>query len=157
MALIDLPTGAVFPPIDIWNLLYNYHYSPGPQINKYKADPNTSLTDRRELMHFGPWNGTFTPQPAPWIWWNWQNPPDPRIGAITPEPSPWITALSPFVLSNPHAANDAEKRPTPEEQKAQETAFYDAVIDQIQLQIKNLHNLVEYYAGQKQKLEREPA
>ena len=70
--------------------------------------------------------------------------------AITPQPSPWFAA-------NPHAANDAEKRPAPEEQKAQETAFYDAVIDQIQLQIKNLHNLVEYYAEQKQKLEREPA
>jgi hypothetical protein len=53
--------------------------------------------------------------------------------AISPQPSPWFAA-------NP-----------------QETAFYETVIDQIQLQIKNLHNLVEYYAQQKQKLEREPA
>lgn len=66
------------------------------------------------------------------------------------------TEAAPFILSNPHAYNTGPA-PSPEELKARAIAYYDQLIGQTELQIKNLHNLSEYYASQRSHLEKRQA
>jgi hypothetical protein len=72
-----------------------------------------------------------------------------------------VPAASPFILSNPHQftgatgpAGASGPALSAEDEKARAIEYYDQLIDLTELEIKNLHNLSNYYSQQKQSLEK---